>query len=303
MVAFNTRQRERVSAMESRAGLQAQPRQQTQAKYWQAEYRGELARVARQTSDGPPSNVASAEQLVSVAAGGIVAIMGVARGSKLGLGCAALGGYLVYRGVTGRCPVYSALGIDSAREETADASTDPNCGVQIVTAVTINRPADRLYTFWRDFANLPRFMRHLEAVEVHDDRRSRWTAQAPKPGSKVISWEAEVVRDVSNELIEWRSLPGSEIDTAGQVRFIPALGDRGTEVHVWMHYTPPGGRLGHLVTSMLGFNPKRMIREDLRNFQRLMELGEILTIAGQPVGTCTGQGTTATESRWKPLFT
>ena len=92
------------------------------------------------------------------------------------------------------------------------------------------------------------------------------------------------------------------MDPVGEIRFAKAPGDRGTEVHVSMKYVPPGGKLGHLLASMLGDNPKRLIREDLRKFKRIMELGELPTIIGQPHGTCTGQGTTYSESEWKPMF-
>ena len=68
------------------------------------------------------------------------------------------------------------------------------------------------------------------------------------------------------------------------------MGDRGTEVHVFIDYVPPAGRLGHWVASLLGQNPRRVVREDLRNFKRIMEIGEIPTIIGQPHGTCTRPG-------------
>jgi uncharacterized membrane protein len=97
-------------------------------------------------------------------------------------------------------------------------------------------------------------------------------------------------------------MPGSEVDTAGEIRFERAMGDRGTMAHVTMDYVPPAGRLGHFIAAMLGENPKRVVREDLRNFKRLMEVGEILTIIGQPQGTCTGDGKRYTESDWRPLF-
>jgi len=68
------------------------------------------------------------------------------------------------------------------------------------------------------------------------------------------------------------------------------MGDRGTEVHVFMDYVPPAGKLGHLVATLFGEAPRRQMREDLRNFKRLMECGEIPSINGQPRGTCTGRG-------------
>lgn len=93
------------------------------------------------------------------------------------------------------------------------------------------------------------------------------------------------------------------MENAGEVRFSPGLGDRGTVVRVAMSYVPPAGRIGHWVASLLGQNPKRVVREDLRNFKRVMEVGEIPTLIGQPHGTCTGRGERYTESNWKPLFT
>jgi uncharacterized membrane protein len=117
-----------------------------------------------------------------------------------------------------------------------------------------------------------------------------------------VEWDAEVTHDTPDQLIAWQSLPGSIIETHGEIRFEKAPGDRGTEVHVIMEYSPPAGRLGHWVTSMLGQNPKRLVREDLRNFKHLMEVGELPTIQDQPKGTCTGTGKTTQESEWKPLF-
>jgi uncharacterized membrane protein len=105
-----------------------------------------------------------------------------------------------------------------------------------------------------------------------------------------VVWDAEITEDVPNERIAWRSLPGSEIDTAGHIRFTPAMGDRGTEVHVSMNYVPPAGRFGHWVATLFGESPQRQMRDDLRNFKRLMETGELPTTEGQPHGTCSGRG-------------
>ena len=45
--------------------------------------------------------------------------------------------------------------------------------------VTINKPPEELYAFWRDFDNLPKFMNHLESVTAQDDTHSHWVAKAP----------------------------------------------------------------------------------------------------------------------------
>jgi uncharacterized membrane protein len=241
---------------------------------------------------------------VSLAAGSILSLYGLSRGSLAGLLVAGVGGALAYRGITGHCPAYEKLGMNTANDgggnpEEAIAER----GIHVEQAMLINRPAEQLYSFWRNFENLPRIMTHLESVRVQDERHSHWVAKAQIAGGKQFEWDAEVTHDEPNKVIGWRSLPGADIDNTGQIRFSPALGDRGTEVHVFIDYVPPAGRLGHWIASMLGENPRRVVREDLRNFKRIMELGEIPTIIGQPHGTCTGRGRPYTESQWKPLFT
>jgi len=287
---------QRMSDMNGRRGVQTQPQQDQQQDFWEREYRDGMADAMPQTGDA--TNVGRDERTISIVAGSIAAAMGLSRGSLQGLITVGAGSMLLYRGITGRCAAYRALGFntDSTEEE------NPEHGIQIATAFTINKPADELYQFWRKLDNLPRFMEHLESVQVIDDRKSHWVAKAPRIVGGKVEWDAQITHDEPNELIAWQSLPGSAVETAGRVRFVRALGDRGTEVHVWMNYMPPGGTVGHWITSMLGQNPRRVVREELHNFKRLMELGEILTINGQSHGTCTGRGKRSNESQWKPLF-
>jgi uncharacterized membrane protein len=251
-------------------------------------------------------NVGDGERAVSVAAGAIIGLLGLSRRSLPGLIGAAVGGAMVYRGVTGTCPAYRAMGLDTTGpgRGPAEGLESLDDGAHITTSYGIRKPADELYRFWRNFENLPRIMTHLESVRVIDERRSHWVAKANSLGGKRFEWDAEITADEPDRRIAWRSLPGADVENAGQITFSPGLSeDRGTEVHVRMDYVPPMGRLGHLVASLLGDNPKRVVREDLRNFKRLMEIGEILTIIDQPHGTCTGKGERYTEGRWRPLFT
>lgn len=139
--------------------------------------------------------------------------------------------------------------------------------------VTINRSADELYRFWRDLTHLPRFMRHLERVEVLDPRRSRWTARGP--AGVRLQWDAEIVQDLEGEWLAWRSMPGSQVEHSGSVRFTPAAGARGTEVRVQLEYAAPGGAVGRGVAMLVGESPESHVREDLRRFKQLMETGEI----------------------------
>lgn len=147
-------------------------------------------------------------------------------------------------------------------------------GIHVTEAITIKRPRSEVYGFWHNFENLPRFMVHLESVEVLDDKRSRWKAKAPAGTS--VEWEAEIVEDRPNELIAWRSLPDASIPNLGTVRFREAPGNRGTEVLVELRYDPPGGKLGALIAKLFGEEPEQQVKGDLRRFKQVMEIGEIV---------------------------
>lgn len=155
-----------------------------------------------------------------------------------------------------------------------DAGIAPSTARRVARSITVNRGRSEVYAFWRNFENLPQFMKHLEAVSVHDERRSKWTARGPM--GKNVSWEAEILEDVPNERISWRSLPGSTITNAGMVRFEDAPGDRGTEIHVELEYKPPAGMLGTTVALLFREEPKEQLFDDLRAFKQVMEIGEVL---------------------------
>ena len=140
--------------------------------------------------------------------------------------------------------------------------------------VTIAKPQrDQLFAFWRDFTNLPSFMENLESVEALGDKRWRWTIRAPAGGTVTV--ETEIAQEKPGELIAWRSVEGSDIDTEGRVRFRDAPGGRGTEVELIIAYKPPLGRVGQAVAKLLQREPAIQARRDLRRFKMLMETGEI----------------------------
>ena len=147
-------------------------------------------------------------------------------------------------------------------------------GIHVTRSITVNRPAAEVYAFWRDFAQLPRFMRHLESVQVTGERRSHWTAKAP--AGMTVEWDAELVEDRPDELIAWRSLEGADVDNAGSVRFRPAPGDRGTEVAVELRYDPPGGVVTEKLAKLFREEPEQQVRDDLAAFKQVMETGEVL---------------------------
>ncbi|MFY1593442.1 SRPBCC family protein [Micromonospora sp. WMMD737] len=154
--------------------------------------------------------------------------------------------------------------------------------IDMEVSVTVNRSPAEAYRFWRDLENLPRFMSHLESVRADDLRRSHWTAHGP--AGRRIEWDAEIVDDQPNRSLAWRSLPGTRVPNAGRVRFVPAPGDRGTEVRVRLRYAPPAGALGRAVAKLFGEEPEQQVRDDLRRFKQVVETGEVVRSEGSPDG-------------------
>ena len=152
-------------------------------------------------------------------------------------------------------------------------------------ATTVNAPPDVVYAAWRDVERLPTFMDHLESVTSIDDRRSHWVAKAP--AGATVEWDAEIVEDVPGERLAWRSIEGAMVPNEGLVRFVPAPGERGTEVHVEVGYSPPLGAVGALVAKLFGEEPNQQVSDDLRRFKQLLETGEIARSDAAPEGVRT----------------
>lgn len=226
-------------------------------------------------------NVGSTERWISLFAGTALVGYGISRRSASGLGLALVGGGLLLRGATGYCEVNSALGRNTAEQnDSSQVSVPYDRGTKVEVATTIARPVNELYEFWRNFENLPRFMEHLESVRVIDSKRSHWVAEGP--AGHQVQWDAEIINEIPDELIAWRSLEGSEVDNAGSVHFTPAPGNRGTEVRVVLKYDPPAGKLGTLIAKLFRQEPSQQIREDLRRLKQILETGEIAVAEATP---------------------
>jgi uncharacterized membrane protein len=216
-------------------------------------------------------NVPDRERAASALAGGGLVLYGLMRGALGGWALAGLGAALAWRGLTGHCGVYQRLGIDRA---SGDGGTlTGNLGVKVDRSIVVATTPDRVWGIWRNFENLPRFMSHVDKVELLDRTRSRWTVKAP--GGLAVTWDAEIINEIPNELIAWRSTRSTLVQHAGSVRFERAPDGRSTTVRVSLQYDPPGGELGHALLRLIGQNADDQVAQDLIAFKRAIEAGEL----------------------------
>jgi len=221
-------------------------------------------------------NVHGMERMGSALAGTTLAAVALRRGGAAGMiGLLAAAG-LLGRAVTGRCAVKRMLQPSAYEREIAREHGWKRASAT-APSVTINRPRDELYRYWRDFSHLGGFMEHIEQVEVLDDTRSRWTVKAPM--GQTVQWISRVTEDRPGERIAWETEAGADVPNAGWVEFRDAPGGRGTEVHAMLAYEPPGGELGRLAAKLSGREPGMQARSDLRRFKQLMETGEVASPA------------------------
>lgn len=221
-------------------------------------------------------NSGRGERIADLVMGGALVGVGLWRRSVLGGVLAATGGWLLYAGVTGRFSPYAALGLVRARRSSMQ-------GLVVERSITIGKPRDELYRFWRDVANLPMFLSHLESVTEQSDRRSHWTAKAPL--GRRAEWDAVITEDQPSTMIAWRSLPDATITNHGQVRFSDAPGGRGTELFVRLVYEPPLGTAGAALAKLFQDEPTQEVEADLRRLKAILESGEAPTVQEQPHGT------------------
>jgi uncharacterized membrane protein len=210
-------------------------------------------------------NVSWPERMISTTFGALLLSNGVSnlfRRPSSALIKTVLGGYLMYRGASGNCALYSMLG----NKENFVHSGSLNVKLTMV----VNKPRNEVYQFWRKLENLPSFMKHLKTVQEQDNKRSHWEALLPG-NIGIVKWDAEIVEEEENSKIAWRSVPNSTIENAGKVVFEEALGGQGTKLDILISYRPPAGDIGRGVGKLLTPIVEKYIREDVCNFKDHIE--------------------------------
>lgn len=163
-----------------------------------------------------------------------------------------------------------------AEEEGRDGET-----AIVGRTVTINRPREEVYAFWRDFTNLPRVIENVERIDLVDDRRSHWVVKAP--AGKTVEWDSVVTDDELGRLIAWQSVEGADVKSSGRIEFLDAAPGRGTMVRATFSYDPPAGWLGEWIAKLFQREPNVQARRDLRRLKQFLETGEV-TSSASPSG-------------------
>ena len=227
-----------------------------------------------------PINVGEAERYGSIASGVALMLAGLVRRGVGGLILGGLGAAFIQRGVTGHCALYERLGVSGARPQRH--GVPGNIGIKVERSISINRPVPEVFRFLRDSRNLPRFMKHLERVEIIGAKRSHWVAKAFN--GRRLEWDVEIINEHPNELIAWESTAGARVPNAGAIRLKPTPDGRNTEVRITLEVYPPAGMLGIFGAKLFGVTPEQEVEEDLAMLKRVSDAGEAGSSEGESAG-------------------
>ena len=230
----------------------------------------QMAAMSTEAAYDRSPSVGDVENWLALGAGTFLLVAGASRRSAFGACLAASAAPLLYRGLTGGWPEVLNVNADASSTRVALGG---DRGIHVRESVRLEVPVADVYRFWRRLDNLAQFMTHLNRVTTTAEGKSHW--EAAGPGGLTVEWDAEIINEVEGRILAWRSLPGSDIVTAGSVNFDAVRGGRSTQVSVHLQYAPPAGKAGALVASLFGREPSQTIREDLRHFKQLLEAGEI----------------------------
>jgi uncharacterized membrane protein len=209
-------------------------------------------------------NVHLYDRALSAGIGAFLATSGLVNGGRLRM---LLGAEMLRRAFTGHCYAYQALGVRTVPAG-GNVSVPYELGAHVRLTITIARPRHEVYSFWRDFSNLSKAMGHVIAVEDRGSGVTHWKVQGP--AEKVVEWDAQIISESVNERIGWRTLPGSQVDSAGSVRFADAA-QGSTEVRIELQYNPPGGFITAYASKVMGSDARALIEEDCRRLKEYLE--------------------------------
>jgi uncharacterized membrane protein len=246
----------------------------------QSDQNGALGQPSADPDRSRPINVHGVERAASVIAGAWLVTRSLRRARLSQAPAALAGAAFLFRGVTGHCHTYAALGVNTARRA---ASKE----LDLHGSITIGKSAAELYRLWQDPGTLPKVLGHVAEVEVTPDGQSHWRVHGPL--QQTLSYTTRVVEEREPELVRWESDPGVPARLTAALSFKPAPGDWGTEVKLHLTLAPPGGSVGVLLAKSLGPAPQLLLQKALRRFKSLAETGEIPNLTRNPAARAGGR--------------
>ncbi|WP_293924874.1 SRPBCC family protein [Sphingobacterium sp. UBA6320] len=208
-------------------------------------------------------NISKTERIVTILSSSYLLYKSLS-GKKKDPALAVSSALLLLRGSTAFCPLYERLGINH---------TNKPSDVLVESVITVNSPRQEVYAFWRKLENLPLIMKHLDRVEIIDEKHSEWHVKTPS-GLDPLYWKAAINADVVNEQISWSSMADTEVQNAGTVKF-KEVGENETEISLKMSYKAPLGAYGKTGGKLLNPALERMIQKDFKKFKDYVESEEL----------------------------
>lgn len=241
----------------------------------------EREHMQQETTMPEGANVGLLERIASTALGGVLVTRGIQKHSVTSIAGAVVGANLIYRGISGHCGLYSALGVNTAvvHKPGSDISAE---APEVRRSITIGRPADELFAIWRDPAKLARIVAHFAEVTPQTDGVTHWRARGP--AKQILEWYSRYIQEEPGRSLVWQSLPGSTMAHHGEITFQKGPDETGTVVALQMKFEPPLGGIGTGLVKAFHLVPRAIAGKTLRRFKSLAETGEIPTLEHNPSG-------------------
>ena len=228
---------------------------------------GERSPRRRAVSEFQQANWSPATRLLSSVGGSLLTLYGLTRKGLAKPVISTAGLVLTARGMT-NLDTRSLLGLGMGEN-----------AIRVNKAINIFAPIDEVYRFWRNFENFHLFMSHVREITTRDDV-STWKVAGP--AGTTVEFQSRIIQDIPNESIAWQTLPDSQVQSAGFVRFDENR-NGSTRVTVQMSYVPPAGAVGHAVAQLFGVDPRQAMNDDLIRLKTLLEEGKT-SAEGRTVG-------------------
>lgn len=235
--------------------------------------------MTQQRTSEVTTNIGAAERLASIAAGGLLVTWALRKRSPAKMAAAIVGADLLYRGATGHCRLYGALGVNTAAMKTSGGQISSSAP-EIRRTMTIDQSPNELLAFWSNPENLGRIMAHFAEVTPEGGDLTRWKVRGPL--GHMLEWVSRQTLDESGNKLSWQSLPGGAIATRGSITFKPGPEGAGTEATLWVQFEPPLGAVGASLAKTLQVFPRAIAGQALRRLKSLVETGEIPTLDHNP---------------------